>query len=276
MDKTARNPHPAHGPAHILGWGRWVQLKGQEKGPAVLKCPVRQRPATHLSAPAEPSPLPSGAAAALVYRRNLGPAPSVHTACALSVKPWPLSSGKSILCKIKAPWQKSIMQATQGFPAGQGLPAPHLLILRPPTLCSCPTGVREGRPLHWYSLTGSTHGVVEMAEEARPPSRLPVPSWPASTSSPQRHWSKPNPTQQSGLRPGRGWRLRGCWSPRETGWGRGTYLTPPPGSLQALGPEPLPSPVFNGVTHMLGFPTAISPHFLCVSYFCILLLMFLH
>ena len=112
MDKTARNPHPAHGPVHILGQGRWVQLKGQEKG--------RRPCSVQVSCEAAPSPLPSGAAAAPVYRRNLRPAPSVHTACALSVKPWPLSSGKSILCKIKAPWQKSIMQATQGFPAGQG------------------------------------------------------------------------------------------------------------------------------------------------------------
>lgn len=118
MDKTARNPHPAHGPVHILGQGRWVQLKGQEKG--------RRPCSVQVSCEAAPSPLPSGAAAAPVYRRNLRPAPSVHTACALSVKPWPLSSGKSILCKIKAPWQKSIMQATQGFPAGQGSPAPQL------------------------------------------------------------------------------------------------------------------------------------------------------
>lgn len=176
MDKTARNPHPAHGPVHILGQGRWVQLKGQEKG--------RRPCSVQVSCEAAPSPLPSGAAAAPVYRRNLRPAPSVHTACALSVKPWPLSSGKSILCKIKAPWQKSIMQATQGFPAGQGSRHHNLLILRPPTLCSCPTGEREGHPLCWYSLTGSTHGVVEMAGEARLPSRLPVPSRPASTSSP--------------------------------------------------------------------------------------------
>lgn len=159
-------------------------------------------------------------------------------------------------------------------------------ILRPPNLCLCSTRDREGRPLLGYSLTGSTHRIVEMAEEAGLPSRLPVPSRPAPAPYKATGLSQ---TPPSNLGEGSG----GSGAAGPTGaalsWVGQRHLphsSPPAGSLHArsVQRELTSRCLFHPCRSVWlpicsGFPLPFHPFSVCcvsVSCFCMLLLRFLH